>query len=83
MGGEVLSLLFNATKYVLKWIPHLPLSKGSYGYSLGEMVNLIILASVALSIHLGAQVTGKLSPSQIFVPVGRSKTTITVGAGDG
>lgn len=61
LGGEVLSLLFNATKYVLRWIPSLPLSKGSYGYSLGEMVNLIILASVALSTRLGAQVTGKLN----------------------
>lgn len=78
-----MSFLFNATKYVAKWIPCLPLSKGSYGYSLGEMVNLIVLASVALSIQLGAQVTGKLSPPQIFVPVGISKPTITVEAGDG
>lgn len=77
LGGEVLSLLFNATKYVLKWIPSLPLSNRSHGYSLGEMVNLIILASMALGIQLGARVTGKLNPSQIFVPVGISKTSIT------
>ena len=81
--GEVLILLFRVTKYVLKWIPCLPLRKAAYGYSLGELVNLDIPASAALSIQLGAWVTGKLSPSQILVPFGVSKITVTVGAGDG
>lgn len=62
---------------------YLPVRKGDTWIQWGELVNLVIPASVTLSIQLGARVAGILSPSRILVPFGVSKITVTVGVGYG
>lgn len=62
---------------------YLPVRKGDTWIQWGELVNLVIPASVTLSIQLGARVAGILSPSRILVSFGVSKITVTVGVGYG